>query len=53
MVAIEIRDEIWELYKKSWAVMDVKKHDQLVRMLEHYIRDSSLEVLNDAKKDLL
>lgn len=53
MVAIEIKGEIWELFKKSWAVMGVKKHNQLVKMLERYIRESSLEVLIDAKKDLL
>jgi len=53
LVWIEIDDEAWELYKKSWALMGVKTHAGLVRMLERYIRESSMDVLGDAENILV
>ncbi len=53
MVWIQIDDEAWTLYKKSWALMDVKTHAGLVRMLERYMEESSKEVIDYAEHNLL
>ena len=53
MVWIKIDNEAWALYKKSWKLLGTRKHTELVKMLERYIRESSLEVLIDARKDLI
>ena len=34
MVKIEIDDNVWSLFKKSLALMDVRADNQLVRFLE-------------------
>ena len=46
-------DEVWDVYKKSWALPGVKTHAGLIRMLESYMYESSIEVLDDAEKSLV
>lgn len=50
---IEIDDQAWKLYKKSWALMGVKTHVKLVRMLNLYLEESSIVVLQDAERILV
>ena len=53
MVWIKIDNEAWAIYRKSWEIFGTIEHTELVRMLELYIRESSLDVLIDARKDLI
>lgn len=41
------------MFKKSWALMGIREHNALVRMLEDTIFDSSVDVIEDAKRQLL
>jgi len=50
VVKIEIDDETWDLWKWSWALFDVTGDDKLVEYLKQWIRESSMDVLNDAEK---
>lgn len=50
---IEIDDEVWSLYKKSWALMGAKEHEDLVRMLEDTISTSSANVIEGAEMQLI
>jgi len=53
VVLIEVDDEIWNIYKRSWALFGVKTHAELVRMLERYMEEGSMEVLNGAERILI
>ena len=53
MVKIEIDDNVWSLFKKSLALMDVRGDDQLVRFLEMELTENSISVIEDAEKQLL
>lgn len=53
MVQIEIDDEVWELFKASWALMGIRTHDELVRMLEVEMWENSSIVLDDAEVHLM
>jgi hypothetical protein len=33
MVLIEIDDDVWDLFKKSWVLLGVREHEKLVEML--------------------
>jgi hypothetical protein len=50
MVTIEIDDDVWAVFKKSWELFDVKGKKHLVKMLEDDILDRSIEVIEDAEK---
>lgn len=32
---IEIEDEVWDMFKRSWALMGVRTDEQLVRFIFH------------------
>jgi hypothetical protein len=49
MVLIEIRGDAWEVYKRSWALMGIRSHDELVRILEDDIEEKSISVIEDAE----
>ncbi len=53
MVTIEIDDEVWELYKKSWALLGVRAHYELVRILEIDMQERSSDAIEDAKNHLI
>jgi len=36
MVLIEIDDEVWDLYKKSWALFGVKTYEGLVKQRDSH-----------------
>ncbi len=40
-------------FKKSWALMDVRDHNKLVKMLEDTISRSSADVIKGAEEELL
>jgi len=46
LVLIEIDDETWELYKKSWALFGVKPDDGVVKMLEVHMWEESMDVID-------
>jgi|WetSurSiteA1Bulk_404760.scaffolds.fasta_scaffold381443_1 hypothetical protein len=50
---IEVDDEVWLKYKKSWALMGVRNHDQLTEMLEEQISQESDSVIQEAEIELL
>ena len=52
MVKMEIDDELWRLYKKSWALFDVKTEDKVIVMLEDSMWRSTVDALNGADKKL-
>ena len=45
LVKIEISDSVWEKYKLSWALMDIREHKDLVKMLEDDLLDKSNSVI--------
>ena len=53
MVWIEIDDEAWELYKKSWALFGVRTHEKLVKMLNIDVREDSIIVIEDSERQLM
>jgi len=53
LVSIEIDDEVWEIYKKSWALLGTKTHEDLVRMLEVQLWEESYNCIKDSKKSLI
>lgn len=53
MVEIEIDDEVWRLYKKSWALMGIRTDEKLVGILEQEIWRESLAIVDAAEKDLI
>jgi len=52
MVKIEINDELWRLYKKSWALFDVNTEDEVMLMLEDSMWRSTVDALKAADKKL-
>ncbi len=52
MVKIEIDDELWRLYKKSWVPFDVKTEDMVIVMLEDFMWREAADVLEGADKKL-
>jgi hypothetical protein len=53
MVTIEIDDDIWDAYRRSWALLGVRGHEELVRILEIGLWEESNDVLYDGEKHLL
>jgi hypothetical protein len=53
LVLIYVSDDVWEVYKKSWALMGIRDHEMLVRFLEDDIYERSLAVIDDAEKHLI
>lgn len=53
LVSIWIDDEVWEVFKRSWALCDVRTHEKLVRMLEVELWENSISVLEDAEVNLV
>ena len=51
MVTIEIDDDVWAVFEKSWEPFDVKGKKHVVKMLEDDILDRSIEVIEDAEKN--
>jgi hypothetical protein len=52
VVKIEIDDELWRLYKKSWALFDIKTEDKVIVMLEDSMWRSTADALKGADKKL-
>jgi hypothetical protein len=52
MVKIEIDDELWRLYKKSWVLFDVKTEDKVIVMLEDSTWRSTVDAPNGTDKKL-
>ena len=50
---IEISEEVWELWERSWALFGVKGEKQLIHMLEQQMEQESRNVLQDGEKQLL
>jgi hypothetical protein len=53
MVTIEIRDDVWKVYQQSWALMGIRGHKELVKMLEDDLFDKSKTVIEDAETHLI
>ena len=53
MVKIEIDDEVWNLYRKSWALLGVRDNYKLVEMLEDQMWRESSAVVADSKRQLI
>lgn len=53
LVLIEIDDEVWEIYKKSMALLGVRTHEELVRMIEIQLWEESYGCIEDGKKQLM
>jgi hypothetical protein len=51
MVRIEIDDEVWQVYKKSWALMEVRTDEKLIRILEDQIWRESISVIEAAEQE--
>ena len=50
---IEIDDEVWDVFKSSWALLGVREHRKLVAMLEDQLYRESQLVLLDAEQQLI
>ena len=53
MVRIEIDGEVWQVYKKSWALMGVRTEEKLIAFLEDDLREKSLSVIEDGERLLI
>jgi hypothetical protein len=53
MVIIDIDDEVWDVYRRSWALMEVRGYKELVRFLEIEMWEHSCDVLEHAEHQLL
>jgi hypothetical protein len=53
MVRIEIDAEVWNVFKRSWALLGVRTDEELVRMLEDDLWEKSNNVLDDAETQLI
>jgi hypothetical protein len=53
MVRIEIDDEVWGVFKRSWAVMGVRTDEHLIRMLEIDLWEGAISVLETAERALI
>ena len=53
LVKIEISDDVWERYKLSWALMDIREHKDLVKMLEDDLLEKSNSVIEDSERQLM
>jgi hypothetical protein len=49
LVKVDFSDEVWELFKRSWALLGVRTHDELVRVLESQVREESVACLDGAE----
>ena len=50
---IRIRNDVWNLYKKSCALIDIKGYDVTVRNLEEEMLHISRGCLEDGKRQLM
>jgi hypothetical protein len=50
---IRIRDDVWNLYKKSCAIFDIKGDYVVVKNLEEEMLDISFRCLEDGKRQLV
>jgi hypothetical protein len=53
MVRIEIDDEVWQVYKKSWALMGVRTEEKLIAFLNDDLWEKSLSVIEDSERQLI
>ena len=53
MLTVELDDEAWGLWKRSWALWGVRTNDELIKFLEIHMRESSTDVLNSAEEMLI
>lgn len=53
MVIVDIDDEVWDVYRRSWALMGVRGDKELVRFLEIDMWEHSCDVLEHAEHQLL
>ena len=47
MVKIEIDDEVWNLYRKSWLLVGIRDHYKQVKILEQQLWAESSEIIED------
>lgn len=50
---IEIDDEVWNLYRKSWALLGVRDHYKLVKMLEDQMWEESSTSIESSRRQLI
>jgi hypothetical protein len=53
MVRIEIDGEVWQLYKKSWALMGVRTEEKLIALLEDQLWEESFNVIEGSERELI
>lgn len=53
MVRIEIDDEVWQVYKKSWALMGVRTEEKLIAYLQDDLWEKSLSVTEDSERQVI
>ncbi len=53
MVKIEIDDEVWQVCKKSWALMGVRTEGELIACLQDDLWERSLGVIEDSESQLI
>lgn len=51
MVVVEIDDEVWDVFRRSWALIADYDCDDLVYALENAIYEESMLILGDAERD--
>jgi hypothetical protein len=53
MVRIKIDDEVWQVYKKPWALMGVRTEEKLIALLEDQLWEESLNVIEDSERQVI
>ena len=53
MVRIEFDDEVWRLYRQSWALLGVRTNKQLIQLLEMQLMEESANVAEEAETVLI
>ena len=51
MAKIEIDDEAWNLYIKSWALNGVRDHHKRVKMLEDQMWEELSAIIEDSQRN--
>ena len=47
---IEIDDEVWQVYRKSWVLMRVRTDNEFIAYLEDDLREKSFSVIEEAER---
>ena len=53
MVRIEVDDEVWRVYRQSWALLGIRTDEQLIKLLEMQLMEESASVVEDAETELI